>query len=78
VTDWAPLLKEAADKYRADGGEACGMGTYVADLKNKGVLLADFHGFEDKIPADVQTQIDEAREAIIAGTLDPVTGKDKQ
>jgi basic membrane protein A len=78
VTDWAPLLKQAADKYRADGGEACGMGTYVADLKNKGVLLADFHNFEDKIPADVKTQIDEAREAIIAGTLDPVTGKTKQ
>jgi basic membrane protein A len=77
VTDWAPLLGEAAESYRANGGEACGKGTYVADLKNKGVLLADFHDFDSKLPEDVKTKINEARDAIIAGTLDPVTGKNK-
>lgn len=77
VTDWAPLMQAAADKFRAEGGEACGMGTYVADLKNKGVLLAPYHDYEDKIPADVKTKIEEAKAAIIEGTLDPVTGKAK-
>jgi basic membrane protein A len=75
VTDWAPLLKSVSDKYRADGGEKCGLGTYVADLKNKGVLLAPFHDYESKIPADVQKKIEQARADIEAGTLDPVTGK---
>jgi basic membrane protein A len=78
VTDWAPLLNEAATKYREAGGEACSMGTYVADLKNKGVLLADYHDYEDKLSSDVKAKIDEARDAIVAGTLDPVTGKSKQ
>jgi basic membrane protein A len=78
VTDWGPLLTTAADNFRAKGAESCGLGTYVADLKNKGVLLAPFHDMESKIPADVKTKIEEARAAIIAGTLDPITGKTKQ
>jgi basic membrane protein A len=77
VTDWAPVLTQVAEKFRADGAEACGLGVYVADLKNKGVLLAPYHDYDAKLDADVKKQIDEAQAAIIAGTLDPVTGKTK-
>jgi basic membrane lipoprotein Med (substrate-binding protein (PBP1-ABC) superfamily) len=77
VTDWAHLLQDAADKLRADGAENCSLGTYVADLKNEGVLLAPFHDYEAKIPADVRDKIETARAAIVDGTLDPVTGKTK-
>lgn len=75
ITDWAPVVKEVAAKFRADGAKACGVGSYVATLKNKGMLLAPFHEFEDQIPAEVKEQITEAEAAINAGTLDPVTGK---
>jgi basic membrane protein A len=75
VTDWAPLLKEQAEKYRSGGGEACSMGSYVADLKNEGVLLAPYHDWEDKLSDDVKQKIDESRQAIIDGTLNPVTGE---
>lgn len=75
VTDWAPIVREVADKFRADGSENCGKGAYVAGLSNRGMLLAPFHEFDSRIPADVKRRIDQAREAIVAGELDPVTGK---
>lgn len=75
VTDWAPLVKDIAAKFRADGAEKCGVGAYVATLENEGMKLAPFHEFEDQIPDEAKAKIDEAKQAIIAGTLDPVTGK---
>jgi len=42
---------------------------YVGTLENEGVGLAPFHDFEDAVPADVQTRIDELREQIISGEL---------
>ncbi|MCD6728126.1 MAG: BMP family protein [Solirubrobacteraceae bacterium] len=77
VTDWAPLVKDVAAKFRADGADNCGKGKYVAALDNKGMLLAPFHAFDEKIPADVKQQISDAEDAIVNGTLDPVTGKKK-
>jgi hypothetical protein len=41
------------------------------------MLLAPFHAFEDKIPADVKEQIKTAETAINDGSLDPVTGEKK-
>jgi len=75
VSDWAPIVTETAEKIRSDGAAACGQGVYAADLANGGALLAPFHNFEDRIPDDVKSQIEEARAAIIAGELDPVTGQ---
>ncbi len=77
VTDWGPILTQVADKIRSDGADACSLGAYVGDLKNKGVLLAPYHDYEDKLDAEVKTQIEEAEAAIVDGSLDPVTGKQK-
>ena len=75
VTDWAPIVTDVAESIRADGADACSQGVFAADLENGGTLLAPFHDFEDKIPADVKTQIADAQAQIEAGTLDPVTGE---
>jgi basic membrane protein A len=75
VTDWAPIVTDVAESIRADGADACSQGVFAANLENGGTLLAPFHDFEDKIPADVKTQIADAQAQIEAGTLDPVTGE---
>ena len=77
VTDWVPVLTQVTDKIRTDGAGSCSVGAYVANLNDGGTLLAPYHDYDSKIPADVKTKIDEARQAIIDGTLDPVTGKTK-
>lgn len=41
---------------------------YVGTLANKGVDIAPFHAFEDKVPAEVKAKIDEYRKAIADGT----------
>jgi basic membrane protein A len=51
------------------------MGSYVGNLENEGVLLAPFHDYEDKLSAEVKTKIEESKQAIVDGTLNPVTGK---
>jgi basic membrane protein A len=75
VTDWGHLLTDVAGKIRSDGAENCGMGVYVADLKNEGVLLAPYHDYDSKLDAKIKDRIEKAKADIIAGTLDPVTGK---
>ena len=42
---------------------------YVGTLENEGVGLAPFHDFESKVPADVVTELDELKAAIIAGDI---------
>jgi basic membrane protein A len=42
---------------------------YVGTLENDGVGLAPFHDFEGSVDAELQTQLDEIREAIIAGEI---------
>jgi basic membrane protein A and related proteins len=51
----------------ADGDFAGG--TYVGTLENDGVGLAPFHDFEDQVPDEVKSAIDEIREGIIAGEI---------
>ena len=40
-----------------------------AALPNEGVGLAPFHDFEGSVDPELQTQLDEIREAIIAGEI---------
>lgn len=40
---------------------------YVGDLENEGVGLAPFHDFEDEVPDEIKTKLDELREEIING-----------
>ena len=42
---------------------------YVGTLENEGVGLAPFHDFEDAVPAELQDQIAQYQEQIIAGDL---------
>jgi basic membrane protein A len=72
--DWAPMIRDVVAKYRSEGAGACGIGAWVGDLANGGAILAPFHDYEDDIPDDVKQQIEEARAAILDGSLDPVTG----
>ncbi|MDQ4138617.1 MAG: BMP family ABC transporter substrate-binding protein [Actinomycetota bacterium] len=42
---------------------------YIGTLENEGVGLAPFHDFEDKVDPELQSQIDELRQMIIAGDI---------
>ena len=42
---------------------------YVGTLENDGVGIAPFHEFEGAVDAELQGQLDEIREAIIAGDI---------
>ncbi len=41
---------------------------YIGTLENEGVGLAPYHDFEDKVPDELNAQIDSLRQEIIAGT----------
>jgi basic membrane protein A and related proteins len=45
-------------------------GDYVGTLENEGVDIAPFHDFEDEVPDEVKTTLDELREQIISGELE--------
>lgn len=44
-------------------------GNYVGTLKNGGVGLAPWHDFEDKVPQELKSEIDQIRERIISGDI---------
>ncbi|HTN56343.1 MAG TPA: BMP family ABC transporter substrate-binding protein, partial [Microbacterium sp.] len=51
----------------ADGefsGEA-----YVGTLENEGVGIAPLHNFEDKVDAELMSQVDKIKQEIIDGTI---------
>src|SRR5512143_329402 len=52
-------------------------GTDTFTIKDGGVDIAPFHDFDSKVPADLKTQIDAAKKALIDGslTVDGVLGK---
>lgn len=42
---------------------------YVGTLENEGVGLAPYHDFEDQVPEDVKTKVEELKQQIIDGTI---------
>jgi len=42
---------------------------FVGTLENEGVGIAPFHDFEDKVPAELQGELDDLKAAIIAGDI---------
>ncbi|MEX1177849.1 MAG: BMP family ABC transporter substrate-binding protein [Nitriliruptor sp.] len=44
-------------------------GDYVGTLENEGVDIAPFHDFEDEVPDDVKSTLDELRQGIIDGDI---------
>ena len=49
-------------------------GLYSGTLENDGVGIADFHEFDDAVPQDVKDRVDELRQQIIDGDIDPSGG----
>lgn len=43
---------------------------YVGTLENGGVALAPYHSFEDSVPEELKTEIEDLKAAIIAGEID--------
>jgi basic membrane protein A len=52
-------------------------GTVTYTIKDGGVDMAPFHDFDSQVPADLKTELDAAKAALVAGTLtvDGVLGK---
>ena len=48
-------------------------GNYIANLANGGVLLAPFHDFASKVPAQLQTELKTLQTGIENGTIKPAT-----
>jgi basic membrane protein A len=44
-------------------------GSYVGTLDNDGTGLADFHEFDGKVPADLKSELDQAKQDIVNGTI---------
>jgi basic membrane protein A len=42
---------------------------YIGTLANEGVGMAPFHDFEDAVPADLVTEIDALKAALIDGSV---------
>lgn len=51
-------------------GDFEGCGVYVGTLANDGVGLAPFHDWEDRVPDELQSELEEVRQAIVAGDID--------
>jgi basic membrane protein A and related proteins len=45
-------------------------GNYFGTLENDGVALAPFHDFEDEVPDEVKSQLEEIRQGIIDGEIE--------
>lgn len=43
---------------------------YVGTLENGGVSIAPYHSFEDQVPEDLKTEIEDIKAGIIAGDID--------
>ena len=52
-------------------------GTVTYTIKDGGVDMAPFHDFDSQVPADLKTELDAAKAALIDGslTVDGVLGK---
>ena len=49
-------------------------GLYTGTLENEGVGIAPFHEFEDTVPDEIKTQVEELRQQIIDGEVTVVQG----
>ena len=53
----------------AAGNDAFDNSPFIGTLENEGVGIAPFHDFEDKVPAELQGELDDLMAAIIAGDI---------
>jgi basic membrane protein A and related proteins len=64
-------LASAVTTYANDfaAGKQLGGGSYIGTLSNGGTGLAPFHEFASKVPASVQTELDQIKADIISGKI---------
>ena len=74
VANWGPDIKYIIDEYWkvATTGASYSAPTDQVwfHMRDGAADLAPFHSFEDKLPAEVKKQVMDARDAILAGTLE--------
>jgi len=59
---------------QAQDGNFQGGSNFVGTLANDGVRISPFHEFEDEVPDDLKTELDEVRQGIMDGTIDTGAG----
>ena len=73
---WLTSITKNMDKAILDTIQALVDGSlttgddYLGNLENGGVGLAPFHNFEDKVPAELKTELDAVAQDIISGKID--------
>lgn len=50
-------------------GSFNGCGVYVGDLVNEGVGIAPYHDLESAVPAELQAEVEDLRQAIVSGEI---------
>lgn len=80
--EYAPLVLVSVEKRMTkavfdlindlaiNGGTFSG-DAYVGTLANDGTGLSPFHDFDSKVSAELKAKLEELKEAIIAGEIDP-------
>ncbi len=78
--NYCSLFISQRDQGDRSVGEGCGPGrgqrrtalqggNYLGTLANNGVGLAPFHDFQSKVPASLQTELNQVRQGIINGSI---------
>ncbi|HZV25406.1 MAG TPA: hypothetical protein VFG00_03865, partial [Acidothermaceae bacterium] len=64
-------LASAVTTYANDfaAGKSLGGGSYIGTLANNGTGLAPFHDFASKVPASVQSELNQVKADIISGKI---------
>jgi basic membrane protein A len=58
-----------ADAIKASKDGSFSSDPYVGTLDNQGTGLAPFHEFEDKVPAELKTELDQIKADIVSGSI---------
>ncbi|WP_370460126.1 BMP family protein [Pseudactinotalea sp. HY158] len=70
LTSVVKLIGNAVfDTIKASAEDDFSNAPYVGTLENGGVGIAPYHAFEDKVPDDLKSEIDDLRSQIISGDL---------
>jgi basic membrane protein A len=70
ITSVTKNLSGAVKEYLTQAADGTfPTGNYVGTLENDGTGLADFHEFDDDVPAELKSELDQVKQDIIDGTI---------